>query len=136
MRKEVDKSKNDVIKETVATYQKKEKSLKEEIRKLKEEKEEAEQESNTLKSKEKALIEKEKILNELQERVEKAEQAKLSLEKQIKTSSDPEMTRFKFLFEQWQNVTENVINQKNKLSSEQQLKVMKAIRKVVEVYGL
>ncbi len=136
VRKEAEKSKNAVIKETVASYQKKEKDLKEEIKALKESKAKAEQESKVLKERESAIAEKEKEIAQIQAKAERAELEKIALEKQIKSSSDPEMARFKFLFEAWQNSTSAMMEQKDKLSEEQKTKVTGAIRKAMEVYGI
>lgn len=136
VRKEVEKSKDAVIKETVASYQKKEKNLKEEIKALKESKAKAEQESKVLKERESSLAEKEKEIAQIQAKAERAEMEKIALEKQIKSSADPEMARFKFLFESWQNSTSAMMEQKDKLSEEQKTKVAGAIRKAMEVYGI
>lgn len=136
VRKEAEKSKNAVIKETVAAYQKKEKDLKEEIKALKDSKAKAEQESKVLKERESAVAEKEKEIAQIQAKAERAELEKMALEKQIKSSSDPEMARFKFLFEAWQNSTSAMMEQKGRLSEEQKAKVAGAIRKAMEVYGI
>lgn len=136
IRKEVEKNKNAVLKETKDAYSKKEEKLKAEIDKLKNAKENAENEAKTLKERVSAVEEKEKNLADIQAKIEKAEFEKAELEKKIKTATDPEMARFKFLFESWQTATANMMEQKDKLTEEQKVKVASAIRKAMEVYGL
>lgn len=136
IRKEAEKSKNAVLKETKDAYAKKEEKLKAEIDKLKTAKENAEKEAKTFKEKSSAVAEKEKTLADVQAKMEQAEREKAELEKKIKTATDPEMARFKFLFEAWQTATSSMMEQKDKLTEEQKVKVTGAIRKAMEVYGL
>lgn len=136
IRKESEKSKNALIKETKEAFIKKEEKLKAEIDKLKNSKDNADKELKALKEKEKSINEKEKTLNEIQTKYEQAEKEKNELEKQIKMSNNPEMARFKFLFEQWQGVTGQMMQQKEKLTEEEKVKVAGAIRKAMEVYGI
>ena len=67
----------------------------------------------------------------------KAEQEKAAaMEKQIKLSADPELARFKYIFENWQTVTKQLLEQVDKLLPAHQCKATAAIAKVIEVNGL
>ncbi len=114
----------------------KNKDLAEKLKKAETETKNAQQELTALKE-EKAEIEKGKAeLAQAREMVERAQKEKEALEKAVKVANDPEMVRFKFLFEAWQKATATMMEQKDKLTEEQKVKVTNAIRKAMEVYGL
>lgn len=69
---------------------------------------------------------------ELEAKITAAEAEKAAVEKQIKLSADPEFTRFKFLFETWQNATNAMIEQFGKLDEDKQPKMIQAMKAVVE----
>jgi predicted nucleic acid-binding Zn-ribbon protein len=73
---------------------------------------------------------------ELEAQIAAAQAEKDAAEKQIKLSADPEYTRFKFMFEQWQQNMSALVEQISKLDADKQEKVKQAIRKVWEVSGL
>lgn len=73
---------------------------------------------------------------ELEAQIAAAQAEKDAAEKKIKLSADPEYTRFKFMFEQWQHNMSALIEQISKLDADKQEKVKQAIRKVWEVSGL
>ena len=136
VRKNAEKSKNELLKELRESSAKKEEKLKAEIDKLKFAKENAEKEVKSFKERESSVADKEKRLAEMQAKVEQAEKEKAELEKKIKTSNNPEMARFKYLFESWQAVTGQMMQQKEKLTDEEKVKVSGAVRKAMEVYGI
>ena len=94
-----------------------------ELDKLREEKQKAEEKAK-------------EVENELEAKITAAEAEKAAVEKQIKLSADPEFTRFKFLFEAWQNSMSALIEQLGKLDSEKQEKGKAAIQKAWEVTGI
>lgn len=69
---------------------------------------------------------------ELEAKVRAAEAEKEAIEKQVRLSSDPELTRFKFLFEAWQDATAAMFEQLSKLESDKQGKMKAAIKAVME----
>ena len=73
---------------------------------------------------------------ELEAKITAAEAEKAAVEKQIKLSADPEFTRFKFLFEAWQNSMSALIEQLGKLDEDKQSKMVHAMKAVVEGMGL
>lgn len=73
---------------------------------------------------------------QLEAQVQAARAEKEAVEKQIRLSSDPELTRFKFLFETWQNATNAMIEQLGKLGEDKQTKMKQAIKAVTEGMGL
>ncbi len=72
----------------------------------------------------------------LEARVKAIEEEKIAIEKQIRLSADPEFTRFKFLFEAWQNAFAAMAEQLSKLSEDKQSKMKQAIKTVLEGMGL
>lgn len=100
-----------------------------ELDKILEEKKKAEERANNAEEQAKRMA-------ELEAKINAAEAAKSEVEKQIRLSSDPEFTRFKFLFEAWQNATNALVEQLGKLDADKQTKSKAAVRKVVEVNGL
>lgn len=84
----------------------------------------------------KAAEEQAKRAAELEAKISAAEAEKAAIEKKIKLSSDPELTRFKFLFEAWQTSFNAVIAQLSKLDEETQGKMKQALKAVMEGAGL
>lgn len=68
---------------------------------------------------------------ELEGKIKAAEAEKAEMEKKIKLSLNPELTRFKFLFESWQTVTDTMFEQFAKLDEETQEKMRAAINAVI-----
>ncbi len=73
---------------------------------------------------------------QLEAQVQAAKAEKEAVEKQIRLSSDPELTRFKFLFEAWQNACVALTEQLGKLDEDKQSKMKQAIKAVTEGMGL
>lgn len=73
---------------------------------------------------------------ELEAQAAAAQAEKAAMEKQIKLSVDPEFTRFKFLFETWQNATFALTEQFAKLDADKQAKMKTAIKAVTKGMGL
>lgn len=73
---------------------------------------------------------------QLEVQVQAAKAEKEAVEKQIRLSSDPELTRFKFLFEAWQNACAALMEQLGKLDGDKQAKMKQAIKAVTEGMGL
>lgn len=73
---------------------------------------------------------------ELEAQVRTAQAEKEAIEKQIRLSSDPELTRFKFLFETWQNACAALTGQLGRLDTDKQEKMKQAIKAVTEGMGL
>lgn len=73
---------------------------------------------------------------ELESKIAAAEAEKAAIEKQIKLSADPEFTRFKFLFEQWQTNTMALKAQLDKLDAEKQTKCKGGIEAVLKAVAL
>ncbi len=69
--------------------------------------------------------------NELEKKYKAAEAEKAAMEKQIRLSSDPELARFKFVFEAWQASTSEMFEQLDKLDSETQEKMRAAVKAVM-----
>ena len=89
-----------------------------------------------------------KVIKEAQERAKQAEEAaaqaielegkikdmevqKAEMEKRIRLSSDPELTRFKYLFESWQTATNTMFEQLAKLDEATQEKMRAAVNAVM-----
>lgn len=73
---------------------------------------------------------------ELESKIEAAEAEKAAIEKQIKLSADPEFTKFKFMFEQWQTSTMALKAQLDKLDTEKQEKCKGGIEAVLKAVAL
>lgn len=84
----------------------------------------------------KAVEEQAKHAAELEAKISAAEAEKAAIEKKIRLSADPELTRFKFLFEAWQSSFNAVIAQLGKLDTETQAKMKQALKAVMEGAGL
>lgn len=69
--------------------------------------------------------------NEFELKFKNAEAEKEAMEKKIKLSSDPELTRFKYLFESWQASTSAMFEQLAKLDEETQQKMRAAVKAVM-----
>lgn len=100
-----------------------------ELDKILEEKEKAEQAA-------KDAEEKARHAAELESKIEAAEAEKAAIEKQIKLSADPEFTKFKFMFEQWQTSTMALKAQLDKLDTEKQAKCKGGIDAVLKAVAL
>jgi DNA repair exonuclease SbcCD ATPase subunit len=88
---------------------------------------------------EKALKDKEEELTGLEEYKKQAEQAeadKAALEKKLATYGDPELARFKLMFEEWQKSSVQLLAQLEKLNAETQEKCKLAMKKAVEGWKL
>lgn len=89
-----------------------------------------------------------KVIKEAQDRAKQAEEAaaqaielegkikdmevqKAEMEKRIRLSSDPELTRFKYLFESWQTATNTMFEQLAKLDEATQEKMRAAVNAVM-----
>ena len=94
-----------------------------------------EEKENALKCKIEAEQAAEKT-KELSDKLRAEQEKAAAMEKQIKLSSDPELTRFKYIFESWQNATKQLAEQIKKVSPEYVEKMKEAIRKVIEVNSL
>ena len=79
----------------------------------------------------KAAEEKAAQASEFEFKFKNAEAEKAEMEKQIRLSSDPELTRFKFLFENWQTVTATMFEQLSRLDVETQNKMRAAVNAVI-----
>lgn len=140
---ELEKYRENAVKEAKAAAAEETKQLKAE---LKAAKEEAKQKADAIKKAEDACKaaeekaqkaeEQAKRATELEAKANAAEAEKAAIEKQIKLSADPEFTRFKFLFEQWQTATNALMTQFGKLDADKQSKTKNAIRTIVEGLGL
>lgn len=73
---------------------------------------------------------------ELKSKIAAAEAEKAAIEKQIKLSADPEFTKFKFMFEQWQSSTMALKSQLDKLDPEKQEKCKGGIEAVLKAVAL
>lgn len=73
---------------------------------------------------------------ELEARAAAAEAEKAAVEKQIKLSADPEFTRFKFLFENWEKATDALMDQLEKLDETKKGKMRAVIKNQIEERGL
>jgi chromosome segregation ATPase len=100
-----------------------------ELDKLREEKQKAEEKAKEAEARASRAA-------ELEAKITAAEAEKAAVEKQIKLSADPEFTRFKFLFEAWQNSMSALIEQLGKLDEDKQSKMVHAMKAVVEGMGL
>lgn len=69
---------------------------------------------------------------ELEAKVKAAEAEKAAIEKQIRLSSDPELARFKFMFEAWQDATVAMFEQLERVESDKQDNMRAAIKAVME----
>lgn len=69
--------------------------------------------------------------NEFELKFKNAEAEKVAMEKKIRLSSDPELTRFKYLFETWQSATLIMFEQLAKLDGETREKMRGAIKAVM-----
>lgn len=69
--------------------------------------------------------------NEFELKFKNAEAEKAAMEKKIRLSSDPELTRFKYLFETWQSATSIMFEQLAKLDKETREKMRGAIKAVM-----
>lgn len=69
--------------------------------------------------------------NDLELKFKNAEAEKAAMEKQIRLSSDPELTRFKFMFESWQSATAALFDQLGKLDEAMQEKMRSAVKVVI-----
>lgn len=70
-------------------------------------------------------------VNEFELKFKNAEAEKEAMEKKIKLSSDPELTRFKYLFETWQSSTLAMFEQLAKLDDQTQQKMRAAVKAVI-----
>ncbi len=64
-------------------------------------------------------------------KIKAMEDEKAAMEKQIRISSNPELTRFKYMFETWQAATTEMFVQLEKLDVETQQKMIAAIKTVI-----
>lgn len=68
---------------------------------------------------------------EFEFKFKKLEAEKEAMEKQIRMSSDPELTRFKYMFESWQSATSAMFDQLGKLDKDTQDKMCQAVKAVM-----
>ncbi len=68
-------------------------------------------------------------------KIKAVEEEKAAMEKQIRLSADPELSRFKYLFETWQASTSAMFEQLEKLDSETQDKMRSAVKAVIGGYS-
>lgn len=73
---------------------------------------------------------------EFEEKLKAQEEANAALEKRFRMASDPELERFKFLFENWQKSTAELKTQLEKVGEDSRDKLKAAIKKVCVVNGL
>lgn len=73
-----------------------------------------------------------KRVSELEARIDELDADKAAAEKKILLSADPELTRFKYLFEAWQGSTAALSGQLAKLDADKQAKMRAAVKAVLE----
>lgn len=84
----------------------------------------------------KSAEEKAATANDMSEKLRAEQERNAAMEKQIKLSADPDLTRFKFMFEEWQKSTQGLSEQLKKLSPDLQEKMLAPCREVLRRNGL